>query len=64
MADITGNFSSPEPCQFEVPIRLKVPIYLDLEVKATPPVCYPSNGQKPTLLPEEKLAPELIKTSE
>lgn len=63
MTDITENRLSPEPCEFEVPIRLKVPIYLDLEVKAAPPACYPYNGQKPALAPEEKTAHELTKNS-
>ena len=48
----------PEPCEFVVPISLKVPIYLDLEVKAKPPACYPYDGNKPDNGNELALAPK------
>ncbi len=31
----SANYRSPNPCEFAVPIRLKVPIYIDIETLVT-----------------------------
>ncbi|MFB2983697.1 hypothetical protein [Microseira sp. BLCC-F43] len=41
----TENSYYPKSCQFTVPITLKVPIYLELEVVGKPTVCR-NNGHK------------------
>jgi hypothetical protein len=43
----------PHACKYEVPIVLKVPIYLDLEVVGSKPDCRFNNGYKSVSEAEE-----------
>lgn len=61
-----GDNQCVAPCRFEVPIRLQVPIFLELEVRASRPICHEQNGNghKPASEVEISQASELVKTSE
>jgi hypothetical protein len=59
-----GGNKCVDPCRFEVPIRLQVPIFLELEVRASRPVCHEQNGYKPASEVEIAQASELVKSSE
>lgn len=34
-SNLSANYCPPNPCEFNVPIRLKVPIYVDIETLPT-----------------------------
>lgn len=51
-SDPSANHCLPNPCEFNVPIRLRVPIYLDIEV-------YPTNQPVPPQLVVVPIQPDL-----
>ncbi len=48
----SANYCPPNPCEYTVPIRLRVPIYLDIEV-------YPTNQPVPPQLIVVPIQPDL-----